>query len=309
MPAPSPLLELLEPETAAALAAAPRWDTTSIAALRGSLPAPAARPSHPRVERTDITLGTAHPVRVRVYRTAGATGPAPCLLWMHGGGYVMGTLDGADARLDAIVARLGIVAVSIDWRLAPEHPYPAGLTDAHAAWDAINDDDAGLGIDTERIVVGGSSAGAGLAAALCLRLRDLGRPQPALQLLVSPMIDNRPTPSMRAITDARLWNADANALAWSAYLSGISPVPETAAPARARDLTGVAPAFVAVGQVDGFVDEDIAFAHALLRAGVPTELHVYPGVAHGAFGGSPRTPRTRQFERDALEALERALRG
>ena len=199
--------------------------------------------------------------------------------------------------------------VSVDWRLAPEHPYPAGLDDAEAVWLQLAKDPAAFGVDGERLVVGGASAGAGLAAGLCLRLRDGGASQPALQLLVYPMLDDRElTASIRAIEEPGhwgLWHLEANRMVWEAYLGPLSgeDVPPTAAPARADDLSGLPPAFLCIGDVDGFLDETLAYAGRLSRAGVPVELHVYPGVIHGGFGAVPSTPRTAQLLRDVYGAL------
>lgn len=298
---------LLEPATRAALSAAPRWDTTSITSLRASLPPSAPSPSDPGVERREAVADGNPLVRVRLYRPRGATGDLPALMWLHGGGYVMGSLEANDARLEKISSDGNCVVLSVDWRLAPEHPYPAGLIDAHAVWTWMHSNAEDLGIETTRVIVGGASAGGGLAASLCHLLRDNGESQPILQWLIYPMLDDRPTDSMSAITDERLWNADANRLAWAAYLDGCASVPATAAPARAQNLRHLAPAFIAVGQVDGFVDENLTYAARLMRAGVPTELHVYPAVAHGGFNAAPRTERTRQFNDDALAALRRAF--
>jgi triacylglycerol lipase len=266
-------------------------------------------PPDPRVRRTDAVVAGRPGVRVRWYRPAGAEGSLPCLVWLHGGAYIMGTLDENDDRLDRMVIELGCAVVSVDWRLAPEHPYPAGLDDASTVWQALRDDPAAYGVDPDRIVVGGASAGAGLAAALCLRLRETGTPQPALQLLIYPMLDDREeTASIRASENPGhwgLWHLAANRLCWAAYLGSHTggDVPPTAAPARATDLGGLAPAFLAIGDVDAFLDENLRYASRLSRAGVPTELHVYPGVIHGGFGARPRTPRTAQLLRDLYEAL------
>ena len=312
----------VEPGTLEIFHLLPRWDFTSIETIRTTYAAAGAPPAppDPRVRRTDeVVAGTdGHPdVRVRWYRPAddgaAAGEPLPCLVWLHGGGYIMGTLDENDGRLDRMVVELGCAVVSVDWRLAPEHPYPAGLDDAETVWTRVAEDAAALGIDPARLALGGASAGAGLAAALCLRLRDRGRPQPALQLLVYPMLDDRErTASIRAIDEPGhpgLWSIRAQRLAWAAYLGPLAEgdVPPTAAPARAADLSGLAPAFVGVGDVDAYLDEDVDYAVRLSAAGVPTELHVYPGVIHGGFGAPPRTPRTAQFLRDIYEALRTAF--
>jgi acetyl esterase len=308
----------IEPGTAAQLDRLTKWDLTSIATMRSSYAAaggPAAA-HDPRVRRSDEVIDgiEGRPgVRVRWYRPADGPGPRPALVWLHGGAYVMGTLDENDGRLDRMVIELGCAVASVDWRLAPEHPYPAGLDDAETVWRRLAEDPAAFGVDPARLAVGGASSGAGLAAALCLRLRETGGPQPALQLLIYPMLDDREvTASIRAIEDPGhwgLWHLRANRMAWAAYLGPLSggDVPPTAAPARAQDLAGVADAFIGVGDVDGFLDEDLAYAARLSRAGVPTELHVYPGVIHGGFGAPPATPRTAQFLRDIYAALAAAF--
>jgi acetyl esterase len=308
----------IEPGTVAALDRLTRWDLTSIETIRASYTAAGAErvPADHRVERFDEVIGGLNGppgVRVRWYRPRGVAGPLPCLVWLHGGGYIMGTLDENDDRLDRMVIELGCAVVSVDWRLAPEHPYPEGLDDAAAVWCAVHDDAGRFGVDAARLAVGGASAGAGLAAALCLRLRAAARPQPALQLLIYPMLDDREvTPSIRASEAPGhwgLWHLAANRMCWRAYLGSLAgrEVPPTAAPARARDLSGLAPAFLGIGDVDAFLDENLDYARRLSRAGVPTELHVYPGVIHGGFGALPRTPRTAAFLRDVYAALASAF--
>jgi triacylglycerol lipase len=307
------VLSRIEPGTVASLDRLARWDLTSVATIRASYAAisPPPVPPDPRVSRADAVIDG---VAVRWYRPSAGAGPLPCLVWLHGGGYVMGNLDENDDRLDQMVVELGCAVVSVDWRLAPEHPYPAGLEDAETVWLQLLADPAGYGIDPARVVLGGASSGAGLAAALCLRLRENGGRQPALQLLVYPMLDDRErTRSIRSTVDPGhpgLWHLAANRLCWAAYLGPLArgaSVPATAAPARARNLRGLAPAFVAVGDVDGFLDEDVEYALRLSRAGVPTELHVYPGVIHGGFVPRPATPRTRQFLRDTYAAVAGAF--
>jgi triacylglycerol lipase len=313
--APLDVHRRVEPGTVAMLDRLARWDLTDIGTIRASYAAvaPPPTPPDPRVTRADAVIagGTDTPdVPVRWYRPADADADLPCLVWLHGGAYIMGTLDENDDRLDRMVVELGCAVVSVDWRLAPEHPYPAGLDDAETVWCALAQDPSSYAIDGSRLVLGGASAGAGLAAALCLRLREAGVAQPALQLLVYPMLDDRElTASIRACADPGhwgLWHLRANRLCWAAYLAALAEdgVPATAAPARAEDLSGLAPAFLSVGDVDAYLDEDVEYAVRLSQAGVPVELHVYPGVIHGGFGAPPRTPRTAQLLRDVYAALD-----
>jgi acetyl esterase/lipase len=294
------------------------WDTTSIETIRSTYAAvrPAPVLPDPRVERVDDVIAGVDgrpEVRVRWYRPAGAPGPLPCLVYFHGGAYIMGTLEENDDRLDQMVIELGCAVVSVDWRLAPEHPYPEGLDDAETVWRAVSGDPAGFDVDPAHLVLGGSSAGAGLTAALCLRLRELGMPQPKLQFLIYPMLDDREdVPSLAAIEDPGhwgLWQLRAERLSWAAYLGPLSSgdVPPTAAPGRALDLSGLAPAFLAIGDIDAYLDTNLAYAARLSAAGVPVELHVYPGVIHGGFVARPATPRTKQFLRDAHQALRFAF--
>lgn len=320
--APAPAIDVtrrIEPGTVALLDRLTRWDLTSIATIRESYAAAGGppAPADPGVGRSDEVIAglPGRPdVTVRWYRPREATGPLPCLLWLHGGGYIMGTLDENDGRLDRMVLELGCAVVSVDWRLAPEHPYPAGLEDAEAVWRRISEEPETFGVDPSRLAVGGASAGAGLAAGLCLRLREAGLPQPGLQLLIYPMLDDREeTPSIRASAEPGhwgLWHLRANRMCWDAYLgalSGSDDVPPAAAPARAADLSGLAPAYLGIGDVDAFLDENLDYARRLSRAGTPTELHVYPGVIHGGFGAPPATPRTAQFLRDIYAALAAAF--
>jgi triacylglycerol lipase len=302
------VLDRIEPGTVAILDRLARWDLTSIDTIRASYAKVGAPPvpPDPRVQRTDAVIDA---VRVRWYRPTGASEALPCVVWLHGGAYIMGTLDENDDRLDRMVIELGCAVVSVDWRLAPEHPFPAGLDDAETVWRRLVEDPAEFHVDPDRLVVAGASAGAGLAAALCLRLRETGGVQPARQLLIYPMLDDRErTPSIRAIADPGhwgLWHLAANRLCWAAYLGPLAggKVPATAAPARARRLDGLAPASLLIGDVDGFVDETVEYAQRLSRAGVATELHIYPGVIHGGFGARPRTPRTAQLLRDVYGAV------
>ena len=304
----------VEPGTVAQLDRLAQWDLSSVATIRSSYAAVAAAPTppDPRVRRQDavITGSDGRPdVPVRWYRPSAAAGALPGLVWLHGGAFIMGTLDENDSRLERLVLELGCAVVSVDWRLAPEHPYPAGLDDAETVWRRICEDAAAFDLDADRLALGGASAGAGLAAGLSLRLRDRGIRQPALQLLIYPMLDDRErTGSIRAIEHPGhwgLWHLEANRKVWAAYLGSLAggDVPPTAAPARAEDLTGLAPAFFAIGDVDGFLDENLEYARRLSSAGVPIELHVYPGVIHGGFGAPPSTPRTAQLLRDVHGAL------
>ncbi|MDO8432089.1 MAG: alpha/beta hydrolase [Candidatus Binatus sp.] len=250
-------------------------------------------------------------VRVRVYKPNDQTSKLPALYWIHGGGYVMGDIEQDDRLMMQLVKRIGCVCVSVDYRLAPEHPFPAPVEDCYAGlkWLFAHADE--LGVEPARIAIGGASGGGGLCAGLALMARDRGEVQVAFQLLIYPMIDDRNvTPASHAITDPRMWNRESNQLGWKAYLGrdgGGADVSPYAAAARATDLTNLPPAYIPVGTLDLFVDENIEYAQRLIQAGVPTELHVYPGAFHGFDLFAPSAMVSKQFKADRDNALKRAL--
>src|SRR5579883_3059242 len=232
-------------------------------------------------------------VKVRIYRAklAQPDTRVPGIFWIHGGGMVMGGLDGDNVRLSEWVEQIGCVAVSVDYRLAPENPHPAPVEDCYAAlvWTAQHADE--LGIDPARLAIAGASAGGGLAAATALLSRDRGTPPLVFQLLIYPMLDDRNiTPSSHEITDVGVWDRKTNINGWKALLgeqAGKDGVSHYAAPARATDFSRLPAAFIDVGTADLFRDEDIDYAQRLMQAGVLTELHVYPGAYHGFEGTAP----------------------
>ncbi len=269
-----PLLELFPP-----LALTPE----GLATMRAA--GPAATPDLPTdVERIDHVVSEDPHVFVRVHRPVGVAEALPCLLHIHGGGYVLGSLDMDDARFGRACTGLGLVGVSVEYRLAPETAYPGPLEDCYAALRWTHEHSAELGIDPSRIGIGGISAGGGLAAGLALFARDRGELSIAFQLLECPMIDDRQTTSSSRLDGLPVWSRESNQFGWQAYLGdlyGADDIPATAAPARSQDLSGLPPTMVIVGGADGFRDEDITYALRLGQAGVPTELHVLPGAPHG----------------------------
>ncbi|MCU1602985.1 MAG: Esterase LipW [Frankiales bacterium] len=251
----------------------------------------------------------AAPVPMRVIRPKGATGRLPALLLVHGGGYVFGRARMDDRIASRFAKELGIAVVSVDYRLAPENPYPAGLEDAHAGlvWLASQP-----WVEATRIAVGGASAGGGLAASLAQHAHDRGAVDVAFQLLVYPMLDDR-TPDREDIAagDHRIWNKDADRTGWTAYLgqpSGTEAVPDAAVPSRRRDLTGLPPAWIGVGSADLFHDECVAYAQRLEDAGVEVDLTVAEGAVHGFERFAPRKQASRRFAAQQVEALRRGLR-
>ncbi|MGH3648028.1 MAG: alpha/beta hydrolase [Micromonosporaceae bacterium] len=250
-------------------------------------------------------------VRVRIYRPAAPQGPLPGVYWIHGGGMVMGTPEMDDARAARYVSQVGCVVVSVAYRLAPEHPHPAPVEDCYAGLVWTAKQAAGLGIDPDRLAVGGVSAGGGLAAGTVLLARDRGAPAIAFQLLICPMLDDRDvTPSSQEFAEAVTWRRGSNVFGWSALLgeaAGSEDVPGYAAPARAADLSGLPPAYLDVGELEVFRDECLEYARRLVAAGVSTEFHLWPGAFHGFDTKLPGTALSRRAAAEHMAALRRAF--
>ncbi|WP_439816391.1 alpha/beta hydrolase [Zavarzinia sp. CC-PAN008] len=311
---------LVDPELLDLLAVLPAFDATSpekLGALRAQL-VEMGRTQVELVDRSGVTIADhwapghagGPDVRVMVFTPTEAEGPLPAYLHIHGGGYVMGSPELSFEQSVGFARDLGCIVASVDYRVAPEVPYPGPVEDCYAALLWLFRDSEALGVDPTRIAIGGESAGGGLAAALGLLARDRREVPVALQVLIYPMLDDRtvvrpPHP----VVGQFVWTANANRFGWSALLGqdpgadGVSPY---AAPARAEDLSGLPPTFMALGALDLFLDEDLDYAGRLLRAGVPTELHVYPGAFH-AFNMAPQARVTQTYRRDYRDALRRGL--
>ncbi len=250
-------------------------------------------------------------VFVRIYQPTERPDTLPALLWIHGGGYVLGSVE----RDDLLAAHLAKVAqcvvVSVEYRLAPEHPFPAPVEDCYAALKWLATHTGELGVAPSRIAIGGASAGGGLAAGLALLTRDRAEVELAFQLLIYPMLDDRNVaPASDTRPDTFVWTRENNLMGWRAYLGrepGGADVSPYAAAARADDLAGLPPAYIPVGDLDLFLDENIEYARRLLAAGVPTELHVYPGGYHGFNGFDPGAEIAQRFNNERDEALRRIL--
>jgi acetyl esterase len=248
-------------------------------------------------------------IPVRIYTPARDGAPVPAVLYIHGGGFVVGDLDTEHANAASTVDALGVVAVSVDYRLAPEHHFPAGLEDCYSVLTWLAAEADSLGVDPRRIAVFGQSAGGGLAAGLALMARDRGGPALCFQLLGIPELDDRlETPSMVAFTDTPMWNRPSAERSWRYYL-GEGTTGETspyAAPARAEDLAGLPPAYVSTCEYDPLRDEGIIYALRLLQAGVSVELHQFAGTFHGSTILPAEVSRRQQAE--MVDALRRGLR-
>ncbi|QGP81293.1 alpha/beta hydrolase fold domain-containing protein [Sphingobium sp. CAP-1] len=291
------------------------FDDASLPAIRAGMDQMTAMVPEPEgtgvAWRTDsVATAEGREVPVRIYVPAGDAAMRPAILHIHGGGYVMGSVATNHVWNMLLAANVGAVVVSVDYRLAPETPAPGSVEDCYAALCWLHREATALGVDAARIAVRGESAGGGLAAALCLLARDRGGPAIAHQNLIYPMLDDRTCITRQPDhLGAFVWTPQANAFGWRALLGGnpgAADVSPYAAPARAGDLSGLPPAFVAVGALDLFLAEDMDYARRLIEAGVATELHVYPGAYHG-FDVLPDAPASIRMKQDAVAALRAAL--
>jgi acetyl esterase/lipase len=287
----------------------------NVRALMAAMAPPASEPAPDLDVYEAVTPARDGAPGVRLVITApkkrGHVGPG--ILHIHGGGFVMGAAE-MTSETDAAYAReLGAVVVSVDYRLSPETPHPGPVEDCYAGLAWLHSHAKEVGVDTGRIVVTGESAGGGLAAALVLLARERGVIPIAFQHLVFPMLDDRTvtTPTPSPFLGQFVWTRESNRFGWASLLGrepGGLDVSAFAAPARATDLAGLPPTFIVCGALDLFLEEDLEYARRLMRAGVPTELHIYPGAPHG-FMFVPDADVTRAFARDSLAALSRATRG
>jgi acetyl esterase/lipase len=248
-----------------------------------------------------------HETTLYIYDPETVVTPNAGLLWLHGGGYIMG--DAEDQLAEAIAGASGCKVISVDYRLAPEHPFPAGVEDSYGAMLWVLDNAAQLGIDSNRFAIGGASAGAGMAAGVTLMSRDRGGPLPGFQFLLYPMLDNLHATSSGKMKNHAVWDRQTSLGAWEMYLNGTpgkgaSPY---AAASRAKDLAGLPPTYITVGTQDLFRDENIDYAQRLMAAGVPTQLEVFPGVFHAAENFVPEAKISQHMRSSYLKALGRAL--
>jgi acetyl esterase len=310
----------IDPELAPWVARLPNTDYTDVAAARVQMAAALASlpvrelPANVAVRDLSVPGPVGAPeVPVRVYTPTDREGPLPALLYIHGGGFTLGDLDTFHADVARIAAQVGVVAVSVDYRLAPEHPFPAGLEDCYAALVWTVEHAAELGIDTKRVAVGGESAGGNLSAAVALLARDRGGPALRFQLLGVPALDDRlDTPSMTAFVDTPVISRSKVVLSWKHYLGGPTTVDGAdglhyAAPARTEDLSGLPPACVMTCEFDPLRDEGLQYAMRLLQAGVSTEIHQYPGTFHGS-SAVAEAAVSKLMVADQFDALRRGLR-
>jgi acetyl esterase/lipase len=250
-------------------------------------------------------------VFVRIYRPKNSPDMLPAFLWIQGGGYVLGSVEAGDLQVRRMTLATDCVIASVEYRRAPENPFSAAIEDCYAALKWLASNTGELGIDKSRIAIGGGSAGGGLAASLALLARDRAETNITFQLLIYPMIDDKNVTQASAIVpDTIPWSRESNLLGWQAYLGsnfGKKTVSPYAAAFRAKDLTGLPPAYIAVGELDLFLKEDITYAQRLINANVPTELHIYLGACHGFYNTAPNAKISKRFVTDMNDALKRAL--
>ncbi len=287
----------------------------TVSVVNAATRAAAARDRSEGWERHEVPATAEAPaVPLYVYEPPGGIAPgvaAPAVLWIHGGGLVVGHPIAYHDICRRLARELGAVVVSVDYRLAPQDPFPAGLEDCYSALRWLHDSAATLGVDPARIAVAGDSAGGGLTAAVCQVALDRGGPPVAFQAMKYPMLDDRSV--LRADHEGRgsfVWTPASNAYAWGAYLGHAVTEDEDrpyAAPARRVDLSGLPPAWIGVGELDLFHDEDVDYAERLRGSGVTCELLVVPGMYHGAEGLVAKAEPMVAFEDGLVDALRRGL--
>jgi acetyl esterase len=258
---------------------------------------------------TDLKIprGDGH-TAIRTFVPEHSSANLPAVLSLHGGGFAVGSMS-LDDGANAVLARtVGAIVVAVDYRLAPEHPFPAAAEDCYAALVWLSNGAGALNVDTDRIAVLGDSAGGGLAATTTLLARDRNGPTIAIQVLLEPELDDRlQTYSMRTGIDTIGWRQSQAVLSWRYYLGDAGVPPLHAAPARTQDLSELPPAYVTVGELDCLRDEGLQYASRLMAAGVPTELHCWPGVFHGFQHGVPTAAVSERANASLFGALRRAL--
>jgi len=278
-----------------------------------ALPVPDRVPAGVRHEVVQAVVEGRDPISVHTYEPPERVRPSGALLWIHGGGFVMGSPAIGHQFCSRVATELGVLVVSVDYRLAPEHPFPTPLEDTYTGLRWLSDQALELGVDPTRVAIGGDSAGGGLAASLSQLALDREEVPVCFQLLVYPMLDDRSAlRADHAGTGDFVWNPPSNRFGWTSYL-GRTPTadsaPSYAAAARRVDLSGLPPAWIGVGDLDLFHAEDVAYAERLRSAGVPVELVVVSGMYHGADQIPPAaaSPSMAGFNRSKLDALRSAI--
>jgi len=250
-------------------------------------------------------------IRLDIYSPKKVINKIPCLLWIHGGGMVLGDAKYEKLRAINYVKKLNCTVVCVNYRLAPEFPYPCGLEDCYDSLEWVTNNSVTLKINKERISVGGASAGGGLAAGLCLLNRDRKKFKIKFQLLIYPMINDKNVDyKNQSKPDAEIWTRKSNYYAWKFYLKNFEnekKIPIYAAPHRAKNLTKLPPAFIGVGSKDLFFEENLEYAKKLVKAGVKIELHTYANGYHGFDSSAPNAEISKRFKKDMFVILKKEI--
>jgi acetyl esterase/lipase len=314
-------IELVDPELREALAQLPQMPLTAETLTQRRADLLAVPNAVPKPDLPDIVTGEifvesafgAKPIRVLTYRPARSDGPLPVIVHIHGGGFVMGAPEMKDVENRLFASELKCAIYSVDHRLAPEAPHPAPVEDIDSVFQWLHANAGQLGLDPARIGIKGESGGGGFAAGAALYARDRPGPKYAFQHLIYPMIDDRSAvrKDLHPYVGEFVWTQDHNYFGWRSLLGaepGLAGVSPYAAAARAEDVSGLPPTYISVGGLDLFLEENIAYADRLGRAGVPVEFHLYPRAPHG-FYRATNARVTKQAEHDTREALRRFLHG
>lgn len=251
-------------------------------------------------------------VSLYVYKPKNASGKLPVIYFIHGGGYILGNAKMGGDSLQAMADRQNAAVVSVEYRLATKSPFPADLNDAYRGLEYVYKNAAKHGLDSERVVLMGESAGGGLTARLALYTRDQGKLTPEGQVLVYPMLDYRTgtpdSPYLNENASEFVWTAAANRTGWNSLRGGQTIRPEQMpyfSPALAPDLSRLPPVFMITGDLDLFANEDADYANRLMQAGVPTELHILPGIYHAFENANPEGAATRNYLQWRTDAIKR----
>ena len=314
-------IDLVDPELRDALAVWPLEPLTADSLVQRRVDSLKAIGAVPKPDLPDITVDEiwvesafgAKPIRVLTYRPVSPDDPLPTIVHIHGGGFVAGAPEMKDVENRLLASELRCAIYSVDYRLAPEAPHPAPLEDIYSVFAWLHGNAGQLGLDPARIGIKGESGGGGFAAAAALYARDHQGPKFAFQHLIYPMIDDRTAvrKDLHPQVGEFVWTQQHNYFGWHSLLGmepGSADVSPYAAASRAADVSALPPSYISVGGLDLFLEENLTYADRLSRAGVPVELHIYPGAYHG-FYRATNARVTRQAERDNREALRRFLHG
>lgn len=265
-------------------------------------------PANPNVEISEhVAPGPDGDISIRVYTPKNAPKPIAALVYIHGGGMILGSIDGEHGVAQQMCNELGMVIASVDYRKAPEHPSPAATEDVYAASKWVFENAGTLGIDSNLIGIYGASAGGGLAISVALKARDEGSPKFSFMVPIYPMIDSRnQSHSSKLITDVGIWDRDGAIQAWDWYLGGNKP-DQHSSPAIAADVSGLPPAYIDVGEMDMFRDEDLDFVKRLAEADIRVEFHIWPGAYHASEIFAPDASLSKEIMRTRMGGIRRLV--